>query len=113
MEMEILNSCKPILGESVATFIGSLVGGSIDILLTAVVAFSRGPSSVTWSIGCATKSTFLGKIISLTIDAPPPVKVSTVGIEGAEGQYELAGGEAYLNGEPSWEPDGGTVVVAF
>ena len=56
---------------------------------------------------------FLGKIISLTIDAPPPVKVSTVGIVGTEGRYELAGGEAYLNGEPSWEPDGGMVAVAF
>jgi hypothetical protein len=89
------------------------VGGSIDILLTAVIAFSRGPSSVTWSIGCATKSLFLGKIISPAIDAPPPVKVSTVGIVGAEGWYDLAGGEAYLNGEPSWEPDGGTVAVAF
>ena len=22
-------------------------------------------------------------------------------------------GEVYLNGEPSWEPDGGTVAVAF
>jgi hypothetical protein len=43
----------------------------------------------------------------------PPVKVSTVGIVGAEGRYELAGGEGYLNGEPSWEPDGGMVVVAF
>ena len=85
----------------------------IDILLTAVVAFSRGPSSVTWSIGYATKFTFLGKIISPTIDAPPPVKVSTVGIVGMEGRYELAGGEVYLNGEPSWEPDGGTVAVAF
>ncbi len=95
------------------TSIGSLVGGSIDILSTAVIAFSRGLSSVTWSIGCATKSMFLGKHISPTIDAPPPVKVSTVGIVGAEGRYELAGGEAYLNGEPSQEPDGGTVAVAF
>jgi hypothetical protein len=47
------------------------------------------------------------------IDAPPPVKVSTMGIVGAEDWYELAGGEVYLNGEPSWEPDGGTVAVAF
>ncbi len=109
----MLNSCKPISGESVVTSIGSLVGGLIDILLTAVAAFSRGSSSVTWSIGCATKSTFLGKIISPTIDAPPPVKMSTVGIVGAEGRYELAGGEAYLNDEPSWEPDGGMVAVAF
>ncbi len=62
METEILNSCKPIFGESVAMSIGSLVGGLIDILSTAVVAFSRGPSSVTWSIGCATKSTFLAKL---------------------------------------------------
>ena len=113
MEMEILNSCKQISGESLATSIGSLVGVLIDILLMAVVAFSRGPSSVTWSIGCATKSMFLGKHISPTIDAPPPVKVSTVGIVGAEGWDDLAGGEAYLNGEPSWEPDGGTVAVAF
>ncbi len=113
METEILNSCEPISGESVAMSIGSLVGGLIDILSTAVDPFSRRPSSVTWSIGCATKSTSPGKIISPTIDAPPPVKVSTVGIVGAEGWEELAGGEAYLNGEPSWEPDGGTVAVAF
>jgi hypothetical protein len=113
METKILNSCKPILGESVATSIGSLVVGSIGILLTAVVAFSRGLSLVTWSIGCAINSTFLGKNISPTIDAPPPVKMSTVGIVDTEDQYGLTGGEAKLNGEPSWEPDRGMVGVAF